>query len=88
MAYGAILRYEDLNDTSTKTYGFFEASIWEEMNYHKREVARYEKFDRALQQRLQRSNITQLEFVLCMNYFRQYIDWTPEQIFEKVFEGR
>ena len=68
MAYDAILRYEDLNDTSTETYGFFEANIWDEMNYHRREAARYDRFDRALQQRLQRDNMTELDFVLCMDY--------------------
>lgn len=88
MAYDAILRYDDLNGTSTETYGFFEANIWDGMNYHRREAARYDRFDRALQQRLQRGNMTELDFVHCMNYFEQHHDWTPERIFEKVFEGR
>lgn len=88
MAYDTILRYEDLNDVSTETYDFFETNIWNEMNYHKREAARYDRFNKALQQRLQRGNMTELDFVLCMDYFEQYYDWTPEQIFEKVFEGR
>lgn len=88
MAYDAILRYEDLSDTSTETYGFFEANIWDEMNYHKREASCYDRFDRALQQRLQSGNMTELDFVLCMDYFEQHYDWTPEQIFEKVFGGK
>ena len=88
MAYGIILRYDDLNDTSTETYGLFEANLWDEIDSRRQELARLIRFDKALQQRLQRGNMTELDFVLCMDYFEQHYDWTPEQIFEKVFEGR
>lgn len=88
MAYGIILRYDDLNDTSTETYGLFEANLWDEIDSRRQELARLIRFDKALQQRLQHSDMTELDFVLCMDYFEQYHDWTPEQIFEKVFEGR
>lgn len=89
MAYDIVLRYDDLNDTSTETYGLFEANLWDEIDSHRQELARLVRFDKALQQRLQSNKtMTELDFAHCVNLFEEHYNWTPEQIFEKVFGGR
>lgn len=89
MAYDIVLRYDDLNDTSTETYGLFEANLWDEINSRRQELARLVRLDKALQQRLQSNKImTELDFARCVNLSEMHRDWTPEQIFEKVFERR
>ena len=40
MAYDIVLRYDDLNDTSTETYGLFEANLWDEIDSRRQELAR------------------------------------------------
>lgn len=89
MAHDIVLRYDDLNDTSTEIYGLFEANLWDEINSRRQELARLVRFDKALQQRLQSNKtMTELDFACCVNLFEEYHNWTPEQIFEKVFERR
>lgn len=89
MAHNIVLRYDDLNDTSTDTYGLFEANLWDEINSHRQELERLVRFDKALQQRLQSNKtMTEFDFVSCIYFFAIYKDWTPEQIFERVFGGK
>lgn len=89
MAHDIVLRYDDLNDTSTETYGLFEANLWDEIDSRRQELARLVRFDKALQQRLQSDKtMTELDFARCVNLFEEHHNWTPEQIFEKVFERR
>ena len=89
MAHDIVLRYDDLNDTSTETYGLFEAKLWDEIDSRRQELARLVRFDKALQQRLQSNKtITEFDFVRCLYLFGIYKEWTPEQIFERVFGGK
>ena len=89
MAHDTVLRYDDLNDTSTETYDLFEANLWDEINSRRQELARLIRFDKALQQRLQSNKaITEFDFVHCLYLFGIYKEWTPEQIFERVFGGK
>lgn len=89
MAHDIVLRYDDLNDTSTETYGLFEANLWDEIDSRRQELARLIRFNKALQQRLQSNKtMTELDFAHCVNLFEEHYNWTPEQIFEKVFERR
>ena len=89
MAYDIILRYDDLNDTSTETYGLFEANLWDEIDSRRQELARLIRFDKALQQRLQSNKtMTEFDFACCVNLFEIHRDWTPEQIFERIFGGK
>ena len=89
MAYDIVLRYDDLNDTSTETYGLFEANLWDEIDSHRQELARLIRFDKALQQRLQSNKtMTELDFAHCVNLFEEHHNWTPEQIFERVFGSK
>lgn len=89
MAYDIVLRYDDLNDTSTETYGLFEANLWDEIDSRRQELARLIRFDKALQQRLQSNKtMTELDFARCVNFFEEHKDLTVEQIFERVFGGK
>ena len=89
MAYDAILKYDDLNDVSTDTYQLFDANLWQEMDFHRREAARIDRLNRALQQKLQaHKTMTELDFACCVNLADCHREWTPEQIFEKVFGGK
>lgn len=88
MAHDTVLRYDDLNDTSTETYGLFEANLWDVINSRRQELARLIRLDKALQQRLQSNKtMTELDFGRCLSLFEMY-EWTPEQIFERVFGGK
>lgn len=85
MAHDIVLRYDDLNDTSTETYGLFEANLWDEIDFRRHELARLVRFDKALQQRLQSNKtMTELDFARCVDLFEMHKEWTPEQIFERV----
>lgn len=89
MAHDIVLRYDDLNDTSTETYSLFEANLWDEIDSRRQELARLVRFDKALQQRLQSNKtMTELDFVRCLYLFGIYKEWTPEQIFERAFGGK
>lgn len=89
MAHDIVLRYDDLNDISTETYGLFEANLWDEIDSRRQELARLIRFDKALQQRLQSDKtMTEFDFVGCIYFFAIHKDWTPEQIFERVFGGK
>ena len=89
MAHDIVLQYDDLNDTSTETYGLFEANLWDEIDSRRQELARLVRFDKALQQRLQSNKtITEFDFAHCVNLLEEHHNWTPEQIFEKVFKRR
>ena len=89
MAHDIVLRYDNLNDTSTETYGLFKANLWDEIDSRRQELARLVRFDKALQQRLQSNKtITEFDFVRCLYLFGIYKEWTPEQIFERVFGGK
>ena len=89
MAYPIILQYDDLNDTSTETYGLFKENLWDVINSRRQELARLIRLDKALQQRLQSNKtMTELDFGRCIYLSVVHKDWTPEQIFEKVFERR
>lgn len=70
MAYDIVLRYDDLNDISTETYGLFEANLWDEIDSHRQELVRLVRFDKALQQRLQSNKtMTEVDFARCINLF-------------------
>lgn len=89
MAHDVVLRYDDLNDTSTETYGLFKAILWDVINSRRQELARLIRLDKALQQRLQSNKtMTELDFGRCAYLSVIHKDWTPEQIFEKVFGGK
>lgn len=89
MAHDIVLRYDDLNDTSTEIYGLFKANLWDVINSRRQELARLIRLDKALQQRLQSNKtMTELDFGRCIHLSVVHKEWTPEQIFERVFGGK
>lgn len=48
MAHDIVLRYDDLNGTSTETYGLFKAILWDVINSRRQELARLIRLDKAL----------------------------------------